>query len=262
MNNEIMAGKYLKGIGIEIGAHQNPIKGIKPIYVDRFKNFAGLKDAISPDFYGDACNLPFFSNSLDYVASSHVIEHVPNPVSAFVEWYRVLRPGGIIYMVVPDKRYTFDHPRDLTTCEHLMSDFENNTTDSDPTHIDDQIDNVDWSMWVPHVPAEQVPSQKELMKSSLHQIVNSGGDINIHFHVFDPSSVIELILILKTYPKTKFNWRILEKVERFPSDERKDGFLVVIKVSKNPRDYLEYFKNKIIKPCPSYPVLPDAKHFD
>jgi hypothetical protein len=59
--HEKMVRKYLKGVGIEIGAHQHPIPGIKPIYVDRCQNFAGLQDAMKIGCYADACNLPFAS---------------------------------------------------------------------------------------------------------------------------------------------------------------------------------------------------------
>ena len=96
-------------IGVEIGAFKSPIPGLapRPIYVDRFRDYAGAR--CLADYYGDATELPFRDNSLDYVVTSHVLEHVPNPVKALAEWYRVLRPGGIIYCLVPDRRYTWDH---------------------------------------------------------------------------------------------------------------------------------------------------------
>ncbi len=47
-------------------------------------------------------------NSLAYIVSSHVIEHVPDFIQFFISASRVLKPGGQIVMYVPDKRYTFD----------------------------------------------------------------------------------------------------------------------------------------------------------
>jgi len=54
--------------------------------------------------------LPFDDNSFDMVYSSHVLEHIPNPERALREIYRVLKPGGINFCVVPtraDKVYAF-----------------------------------------------------------------------------------------------------------------------------------------------------------
>src|SRR5471032_2472484 len=63
-------------IGVEIGAFKSPIPGLapRPIYVDRFRDYAG--ERCLADYYGDATELPFRDNSLDYVVTSHVLEHV------------------------------------------------------------------------------------------------------------------------------------------------------------------------------------------
>src|SRR5262249_29263731 len=44
----------------------------------------------------------------DYVIASHVIEHVPNPLGWMADAARTLRPGGLLSLVVPDRRYCFD----------------------------------------------------------------------------------------------------------------------------------------------------------
>jgi ubiquinone/menaquinone biosynthesis C-methylase UbiE len=45
-------------------------------------------DIVAP---GD--KLPFANNSLDYVLSSHVLEHFWDPIKTIKEWLRVVRPG-------------------------------------------------------------------------------------------------------------------------------------------------------------------------
>ncbi|MBP6412631.1 MAG: class I SAM-dependent methyltransferase [Bacteroidia bacterium] len=55
-------------------------------------------------------NLPFEDNSFDMVYSSHVLEHIPDQQKALKEIYRVLKPGGIHFCVVPttmEKIYAF-----------------------------------------------------------------------------------------------------------------------------------------------------------
>ncbi|MBK9638573.1 MAG: class I SAM-dependent methyltransferase [Bacteroidetes bacterium] len=54
--------------------------------------------------------LPFADQSFDMVYSSHVLEHIPDRSKALKEIYRVLKPGGIHFCVVPttmEKIYAF-----------------------------------------------------------------------------------------------------------------------------------------------------------
>jgi SAM-dependent methyltransferase len=56
----------------------------------------------------------------DYVLAAHVIEHIPDPVGWMADVTRVLRPGGILSLVIPDKRYCFDINRPLTEISELV----------------------------------------------------------------------------------------------------------------------------------------------
>jgi len=53
--------------------------------------------------FGD--DLPFDDGAFNCVVSSHVINVFPDPIAAFREWARVLRPGGWCCHVIPDWRY-------------------------------------------------------------------------------------------------------------------------------------------------------------
>src|SRR5688572_25275355 len=63
-------------------------------------------------------------NKYDFVLSCHSLEHVANPLKALSEWQRVLKPGGLLVLVLPDKRYTFDINRTYTKMDHLVKDYE------------------------------------------------------------------------------------------------------------------------------------------
>lgn len=54
----------------------------------------------------------------DWIAAAHVIEHIPNLISWLNILTSKLKDNGIIFFVIPDKRYTYDYHRRTT----VMSD--------------------------------------------------------------------------------------------------------------------------------------------
>lgn len=52
---------------------------------------------------------------VDYVVASHVIEHVPDLIGWLDELAEVLKPGGVLGLAIPDRRFTFDRLRNETT---------------------------------------------------------------------------------------------------------------------------------------------------
>lgn len=61
-------------------------------------------DKVDGNFLDAQTVLPSPNNSLDAVYSSHFFEHIDDEIAQhlFVESYRVLRPGGMFRIVVPD----------------------------------------------------------------------------------------------------------------------------------------------------------------
>jgi SAM-dependent methyltransferase len=56
----------------------------------------------------------------DYVIASHVIEHIPDPIGWIADVATVLAPGGILSLVIPDKRYSFDINRTPSEISDLV----------------------------------------------------------------------------------------------------------------------------------------------
>ena len=52
---------------------------------------------------GDACNLAFADDSFDVVVSSECIEHTVDPRRALAEMCRVLKPGGVLVVTLPNE---------------------------------------------------------------------------------------------------------------------------------------------------------------
>lgn len=74
---------------------------------------------------GDLKELAFPGNTFDVVFLSHVIEHVPFPIDALSEYYRILKPGGYLIAITPNANSTSHkkfkhHWRGLEVPRHLQ----------------------------------------------------------------------------------------------------------------------------------------------
>lgn len=81
------------------------------------------------DIVADAEILPFRTESIAAIECDAVLEHVGNPSQAVQEFFRVLRPGGFLHVVVPFchpfHAYPFDYQRwSLHGLRALLSNFE------------------------------------------------------------------------------------------------------------------------------------------
>lgn len=76
-------------------------------FYKRFRNQKNLDyittDLESPlaDVKADICNLPFEDNEFDVILCNHVLEHIPDDTKAMQELFRVLNPGGMAILQIP-----------------------------------------------------------------------------------------------------------------------------------------------------------------
>ena len=59
-------------------------------------------------------------SGFDYAIASNIIEHTPDMIGWLGDIARLVHPGGRLLLVVPDKRYTFDYLRRLSSLTDLM----------------------------------------------------------------------------------------------------------------------------------------------
>jgi predicted SAM-dependent methyltransferase len=128
----------LGGLGLEIGGYDRPlfrpserrVKFLDYYSTEELRGFAA-RDGVQPEAI-EAVDYVVksdefareISERFDYVIASHVVEHVPDTINWFKNIEAVLKPEGRLFLIVPDKRYTFDYLRPLTTSEDVFRNHE------------------------------------------------------------------------------------------------------------------------------------------
>jgi hypothetical protein len=137
---------------------------------------AGIPTIVVVDDAEALASVP--DGSYDFLVAAHVLEHMRNPIGSLVHWLRVVRDGGQVYLVVPDKRSMFDRLRVRTTLEHLVLDYQRPSAERDFEHY------LDYAVFVQHAATDQAIAEAT-------RLLDSG--FSIHFHVFLPQDVVRLV---------------------------------------------------------------------
>lgn len=216
-----------KALGLEIGAHSLPVPDLTPFYTDSVATYAGV--AGYADFLADGRWLPIPTDALDYLCSSHVLEHLANPIASLFEWHRVLRPGGWLYLVVPDKRFTFDLNRPVTSSTHLLRDFFRETRAADSvSHIDEFVYQTDWARLRPNCdPADKGRQQSESRDYYRNQVAR-GEPLDIHYHTFTPDSLRSVLHAAGLVGGPSPAFELVAEAENFPPN-RGDGIGLLLR---------------------------------
>lgn len=178
--------QLLSGAGIEIGALHRPTIAphLQVTYVDRISTedmcakHPELEAENPPrvEIVDDGAVLSRVADrSQDFVIASHLIEHLKDPIAGMLNWQRVLKSGGRLFLVVPDKEQTFDEPREITTNEHLQLDHDEPSVERDFEHFRD---------FGLHVSIRQYQAVEEERAEEYAQYLVDI-DYDIHFHVWD-----------------------------------------------------------------------------
>jgi GT2 family glycosyltransferase/predicted SAM-dependent methyltransferase len=209
LNRETIAQLYLHGHGIEIGAlhYPLPVPATASVrYVDRMsvadlrRHYPELADQplVEVDIIDDGERLSTVADaSQDFVIANHFLEHCQDPIGALATMLRVLTVGGVVYLAVPDKRYTFDCHRPVTPLAHLLRDHADGPGWSRADHF------AEWVRLVNQVRDETAASQQtaQLMAE----------DYSIHFHVWTQGEFLELLAAVKREILTDFDVELFLK---------------------------------------------------
>lgn len=141
---------YMSGKGIDVG-YRGYSNDTSPVLYTA----EGI-DLDTPNYNG--LNLFHDNDSLDYVFNSHTLEHISDYKSTIKEWFRVLKPGGHLIIIVPhqflyEKKATLpsnfneDHKR-FYTASSLLKEVEDSLEPNTYriSHLRDNDDGFNYSL--------------------------------------------------------------------------------------------------------------------
>lgn len=217
----ILGFHFIRGAGIEIGALNKPTllsKHASVTYVDRYTReelrriYPELHtaDLVEPDILDEAETLGKISdNTYDFVISSHVLEHLEDPILAIKNHIRVLKPGGILFLALPERTRTSDMHRQPTDIEHLIKDHLHGPNISRDQHY------YEWAYFNEGARGEAAHARATNLQSA---------NYSIHFHCWSLIEFLEFVSFLKREHCSSI--RVV-----FAKDNQNE-FLVVLQKSK------------------------------
>jgi SAM-dependent methyltransferase len=212
-NSRGLLTRFLNGSGVELGPGHHPMPipfpGITVQFVDRwqpeenhalFTNIEAGATFPKPDIVAnlDEDRLSALADgSQDFVIASHILEHLADPLTQIGEIYRVLRPGAVVLVFLPDRRHTFDRKRSATPLAHLIQDHRDQVTVVSDEHVEDYIRKTDF--WDPTWTPQQVQEQFELNRQR-----------SIHVHCWSEDEFVPVIEY--TIVEMGMQWELLDAV--------------------------------------------------
>lgn len=231
-----LSKKHILGKGLEIGALNRPLpvhRCVQVIYVDRV-NVDDAYNVHFPELKGaDIANVDVMDNaeelnsippeSQDFIIAGHFLEHTQNPIKTIKSHLSRIRVGGILYYILPDKRFTFDIDRPVTTFEHLLRDYKEGAEISYDSHMHEYAELVDHAKT-----KEQIETRVKQLKDMKY---------TIHFHVWDAKALREFFE--KTDEVLGYSYTIVDFLE----DGKYENIVVLRKIKSEKENHDKLVSN-------------------
>jgi SAM-dependent methyltransferase len=102
-----LTAHYCVGCGVDVASQGDPVVPWAINFELPEAEFAYYNSNHKPrgpiQLSGHADKLPFNDSSLDFVYSSHLLEDFTDWTPVLREWVRVLKPGGHLVILIPDR---------------------------------------------------------------------------------------------------------------------------------------------------------------
>jgi SAM-dependent methyltransferase len=225
---------------LEVGPFCNPlIRGPNVSYFDVLSEEAliararsiGLDPAGVPhiNYVSPAGELSAVNRCFDAVISSHCLEHQSDLVNHLQEVAQLLLPGGAYFLLVPDKRYCFDHFLPLSNlAEVIVAHYERRKVHTLRSVIECRAlttHNDNFRHWLGDH-GVRFENFEQRLKIAIQEFNDAKGSyIDVHAWYFTPDSASEILSNLQSLSLSPF------QVHRvYPSRYGANEFWMILKV--------------------------------
>ena len=224
---------------LEIGPGVNPsLIGENVSYFDvrkgeefyayaRSKNVTDVQHLPQIDFYSETGSLKVVNKKFDLVFSSHCIEHVYDVIEHVNEVTDVLTEEGVYCLVIPDKRYCFDHFRNTSSIGDITARHYNKEIGYHPLNVvvDSVLEAHNDSMrhWNRDNGNVNIPPELILEKIEEWRITQ-GKNPSLHAWVFTDNSFEEIFSLLHRARLTR-----MRPIRVYNTPQNSNSFCVVMR---------------------------------
>ena len=137
-DNILLRGIDRHALGLEIGPSHRPVAakrngfnvrildhlnapGLRAKYADHNVDITAIEE-VDYVWRGETLEELVGGERFAWIIASHVIEHVPDLIGFLGSCERILAPGGVLSLAVPDKRYCFDCERENSSLARIIDD--------------------------------------------------------------------------------------------------------------------------------------------
>lgn len=188
------------------------------------------------DYCSPTGDLSIVNEKFDAVFSSNCIEHQPDLISHLQNVSRILCDNGKYYLFIPDKRYTFDYFKNISTIANIIEAYEEKRTGPSIATViiasTYHTSNITYKHWLGQHGLLEIKTEK--IKKAIEQYRSSKGNyIDLHTWFFTPQSFAEIIKLLNQCGYVDFS---IEYIADTPPTQAE--FCVILK--KEPFSNREY----------------------
>ena len=155
----------------------------------------------------------------DWIIASHVIEHTPDIIGFLNDCDAILKDDGVISLIIPDKRYCFDHFRPVTGISKIIDNHFQKATIHTPGTVAEYFLNVVSKSgkiaWGSKTNGEyKFVHQPEEAIRGMNSVVNKKAYLDVHAWCFVPHSFRLIVQDLYT-----LNLIAFQEVGFFPTHQ-------------------------------------------
>lgn len=135
---------------------------------------------------------------VDYVVASHVMEHLPDPIGWLRDLGAALKDEGVVFLAMPDMRFTFDHRRTPSTTGDLIAHHVAGARVASPAQVFEHVARTVTTdlaaLWAGagREPPDMFQNQLSMALAQADDVARNGTYVDVHCTAYTPYSFADV----------------------------------------------------------------------